>query len=166
MRTVALLMALVVTSTAGATNRFVCVPMRVVNAKAVVQQQKVLQNQLALNDLYLQQNLVGSYDSPDQRTLDRLADSVDKLTEIMSGISLSQSGVASTAPTLTQTCTKCHNDANNNGVRLDARFPIDASNALRAMRAIRDGRMPPATEPPLTEEQKALLLGELLDLSN
>ena len=165
MRIVALLITLVITSTCFATNRFVCVPMKVVNAKSVIQQQ-VLKNQLAYNDLFFQNQLVGSYDSPDQRTLDKLADSVDKLTEIMAGLSLTQSGVQSTAPTLSAKCTKCHNDANNNGVRLDSRFPIDSSNALKAMRAIRDVRMPPASEPPLTEEDKALLINELLDLSN
>lgn len=71
---------------------------------------------------------------------------------------------SSPASMLTAKCAKCHSGTTpKGGLLLDGSAPLDCETALQAMRAVRDGSMPPKS--PLNADDAGVLFSELLDLS-
>ena len=61
-------------------------------------------------------------------------------------------------------CAACHSGTTpKGGLLLDGTAPIDCETTLKAMRAVRDGEMPP--KKPLGPDDAGVLFSELLDLS-
>lgn len=77
---------------------------------------------------------------------------------------VTQPATSAATTILAAKCAVCHSGTTpKGGLLLDGSAPIDCETALQAMRAVRDGSMPPKS--PLNADDAGVLFSELLDLS-
>lgn len=73
----------------------------------------------------------------------------------------------STGGVVAQRCAECHSGAQPKAeFYLDGQSAIDDRTAIAALRAIKDGKMPPSSRGALKPEEKAAIMEELLSLSS